>query len=229
VSHPQPVGRKSAAPSAIPRCLLQNPHYLVIDKPPGLPCHPGRAGGPSVEDFFPYWKQGKNGPWLAHRLDQDTAGCLVIALKKSALLAAQALFANGAAQKTYWAVVRGVPAAAEGVIDLPLGKRTQGRAWKMVEQNTAPPAVTAWRVMGAADNMAWLEFTPKTGRTHQIRAHAAALGHPIIGDPVYGGGAGALNLLARAISLPLEPPLSAQAPVPGHMAENMRRCGHDPR
>jgi tRNA pseudouridine32 synthase/23S rRNA pseudouridine746 synthase len=207
--------------------LVQTPNFLVINKPAGLPCHAGRTGGPSVEDFFPQWKKGKGGPWLAHRLDQDTAGCLVIALKKSALLSAQDVFMNGRAQKTYWAVVRGVPAAPEGVVEMPLGKLTQGRSWKMAEQQNAPPAVTQWRVLRAAGNMAWLEFTPKTGRTHQIRAHAAAFGHPIIGDAVYGGGAGALHLLARAITLPLEPSLSAQAPVPAHMAENMRRCGYD--
>ncbi len=206
--------------------LVQTPNFVVINKPAGLPCHAGRAGGPSVEDYFPQWKKGKAGPWLAHRLDQDTAGCLVIALKKHSLLAAHALFANGDAEKTYWAVVRGVP-EAEGIVDIPLGKITQGRSWKMGPDKTAPSAITAWRVMGAASTMAWLEFTPKTGRTHQIRAHAAAMGHPIIGDAIYGGGAGALHLLARAITLPLEPSLRAQAPVPAHMAENMRRCGHD--
>jgi tRNA pseudouridine32 synthase/23S rRNA pseudouridine746 synthase len=206
--------------------LFQDPRFLVVNKPAGLPVHPGRAGGPSIEDFFPQWRRGKNGPWLAHRLDQDTAGCLVIALKKTALLAAQACFAEGRAQKTYWAVVRGVPAQREGVIDLPLGKRTTGHSWKMAPDKAAPPAVTAWRVLGANATQAWLEFSPKTGRTHQIRAHAAALGHPILGDAVYGGGAGALHLLARAITLPLDPVLEATAPVPPHMAAAMRDCGY---
>ena len=201
---------------------------MVVDKPAGLPCHAGRAGGPCVEDFFPGWKTGNSGPWLAHRLDQDTAGCLIIALKKSALLAAQALFAAGRVEKTYWAVVRGVPTARQGCIELPLAKRRQGRAWKMVPDEAAPPASTGWRLAGRGDGVSWLEFTPKTGRTHQIRAHAAALGHPILGDAVYGGGAGRLHLLARAIGLPLEPALRAQAPVPEQMAAAMRDCGHDP-
>lgn len=199
---------------------------MVIDKPAGLPVHAGRAGGPSVEDYFPAWRAGKQGPWLAHRLDQDTAGCLVIALKKFFLLRAQACFAQGLAEKTYWAVVRGVPAEPGGVIAQPLGKQTQGRAWRMVPDMSAPPAVTAWRVLGQGPGLAWVEFLPKTGRTHQIRAHAAALGHPVLGDGVYGGGEGQLHLLARRIFLPLEPAVSAEAPVPALMHAAMRACGY---
>jgi tRNA pseudouridine32 synthase / 23S rRNA pseudouridine746 synthase len=202
-----------------PRLLFQDQRFLVIDKPAGLPAHAGRAGGASVEDFFPVWRgKRRDGPWLAHRLDRDTAGCLVIALKKSALLQAQTCFAQGRAEKTYWAVVRGVPAQESGVIDLALGKLTTDRTWKMAPDENAPPAVTEWVLMGRGDGIAWVEFRPRTGRTHQIRAHAAALGHPIVGDSVYGGGAGRLQLLARRILLPLEPVLVAEAPVPGYMA-----------
>lgn len=204
--------------------LQRDPRFLVIDKPAGLPCHAGRAGGPSVEDFFPAWRSGKAGPWLAHRLDQDTAGCLVIALKKSWLLAAQACFAGGRAEKTYWAILRGIPAEAAGTVDLPLAKHTQGRSWKMAPDPAGPPAVTAWRVLGRGKAISWVAFAPQTGRTHQIRAHAAALGHPILGDAVYGGGAGRLHLLARAILLPLDPPLAAEAPVPAHMQAAMAEC-----
>ena len=121
---------------------VRDNRYLIIDKPAGLPVHPGRAGGtgsPSVEDFFPLWRTGKTGPWLAHRLDRDTAGCLLIALKKSALLAAQALFTNGAVEKTYWALVHGTPVAASGIIDQPLAKQTVGRNWKMAPAPTHPP------------------------------------------------------------------------------------------
>jgi tRNA pseudouridine32 synthase/23S rRNA pseudouridine746 synthase len=208
-----------------PAVLFQDAGCLVVDKPAGLPVHPGRAGGPSVEDFFPLWRRGKNGPWAAHRLDQDTAGCLVIALKKTALLGAQACFAAGRAEKTYWAVVQGVPDEPEGVVELPLAKMTAGRAWKMAADPSAPPAVTGWRVRGRGEKISWLEFLPKTGRTHQVRAHAAALGHPILGDAVYGGGAGRLHLLARAIRLP-QPDIFALAPVPPHMQARMRECGY---
>ncbi len=208
-----------------PAILFRDKRFLVINKPAGLPVHPGRAGGPSVEDFFSEWRLGV-GPWLAHRLDQDTAGCLVIALKKSALIAAQALFAGGGVEKTYWAVVRGVPGADSGIIDLPLGKITLGRTWKMQAQRDAPAAVTAWNLMGRGAGFAWLAFTPKTGRTHQIRAHAASMGHPILGDAIYGGGAGMLHLLARRVFLPLDPPVLAEAPVPAHMSEKLRSCGY---
>jgi tRNA pseudouridine32 synthase/23S rRNA pseudouridine746 synthase len=209
-----------------PDILFRDNRLLIINKPAGLPVHPGRAGGPSVEDFFALWRLGKNGPWLAHRLDQDTAGCLVIGLKKSALLAAQTFFAAGEVQKTYWAVVRGVPAADAGVIDRPLAKLTTGKKWTMQPAKNAPPAITTWRVRGRSKNMAWLELLPKTGRTHQIRAHCAAIGHPICGDTVYGGGPGELHLLARAIALPFDPPISAEAPVPIHMRHKMLECGH---
>ncbi len=208
-----------------PKTLFADKRFLIIDKPAGMPVHQSRAGGPNVEDFFPAWRQGKHGPWLAHRLDFDTAGCLVVALKKSALLAAQQLFAGGLAQKTYWAIVRGIPAAACGEIDQPLSKATAGKSWKMVPADNAPAAVTAWRMRGAGAGMSWLELHPITGRTHQIRAHCAALGHPILGDAVYGGGGGALSLLSRTIALPLEPPAGATAPVPPHMKAMMQQCG----
>lgn len=210
-----------------PGILFRDSRFLVLNKPLGLAVHPGRAGGPSVEDFFPLWRKGHNGPWLAHRLDRDTSGCLVVALRKTALLAAQNMFARGAVEKTYWAVVRGDPKEDRGEIDLPLGKVTTGKRWKMVVDRTAPPAVTAWEVKGRGDGLAWIEFRPKTGRTHQIRAHARLLDLPILGDEVYGrGGSGQLCLLARRIFLPLEPAVVAEAPVPGHMAVGLRECGY---
>jgi tRNA pseudouridine32 synthase/23S rRNA pseudouridine746 synthase len=208
-----------------PVILVRDRAFLIIDKPSGLPVHAGRAGGPSVEDFFQAWRRGRQGPWLAHRLDQDTAGCLLIALKKEFLLQAQAMFVAGEVQKTYWAVLRGVPSEAAGVIDAPLAKHTEERAWKMVPDPAGQTAVTAWRVLGTGADMSLVEFTPKTGRTHQIRAHAALLGHPIIGDAVYGGGAGPMQLLARSIFLPTTPEAAATAPVPAHMREMVEACG----
>jgi 23S rRNA-/tRNA-specific pseudouridylate synthase len=94
----------------------------------------------------------------------------------------------------------------------------------MVPDPAAPPAISEWRVLGDDGAHALVAFHPRTGRTHQIRVHAASLGHPIIGDAVYGGGAGALHLLARHIKLPVEPPIEATAPVPPHMQKFVERC-----
>jgi 23S rRNA-/tRNA-specific pseudouridylate synthase len=142
----------------------------------------------------------------------------VVALRRAALIEAQALFAAGRVEKIYWAVVAGVPEARVGRIELALRKQSGRAGWRMVGDAAGQRAITDWRVVKALGGHAWLELRPRTGRTHQIRAHCAAMGHPILGDPVYGAGEGRLQLLARAISLPLDPPVAAEAPVPAHMA-----------
>jgi len=207
--------------------LFQDSRFVVLDKPAGLKVHGGPGGGPSVEDFFPALSRRKDGPWLAHRLDADTAGCLVVALRRAALLAAQAEFAAGRADKTYWAVVEGSPADAAGVLDAPLLKQVNKAGWRMRVDPAGQRAVTDWRVMGRGAGMAWLELRPRTGRTHQVRVHAAALGCPLLGDATYGGGEGQMHLLARSISLALVPLVAAVAPVPAHMRAAMRSCGWD--
>ena len=201
----------------MPPILFQDQRFVVLDKPAGLPVHPGPRGGPSVEDWFPVLSQRRDGPWLAHRLDTDTSGCLVVALRKAALLQAQACFAAGRAGKTYWAVVAGAPAEAQGTVTGGLLKRSTPVGWRMVVDPAGAASRTAWRVLGRGDGWSWLELRPSTGRTHQVRVHCASLGCPILGDPVYGAGQGRLQLLARAIRLPLDPPLEAVAPVPPHM------------
>ncbi len=208
--------------------LFQSPHFIVLNKPAGLAVHPGPGGGPSVEDSFPALSRRKDGPWLVHRLDADTAGCLVVALRKQALLAAQAAFLAGSVRKTYWAIVHGAPALAAGEIANRLQKHSDRKGWQMEPAPTGLPARTSWRLMGQAGGIAWLELKPWTGRTHQVRVHCAGLGHPILGDPVYGDSersGGPMKLLARAISLPLEPMVAATAPPPPHMREALLACG----
>jgi len=205
--------------------LYQSRDFVVLNKPAGLAVHAGPGGGPSVEDVFPALSRRKGGPWLVHRLDADTAGCLVVALRKQPLLAAQAAFAAGTAGKTYWAVVHGAPAAAGGEIVNTLRKRNTAAGWRMEAAAAGLRARTVWRRMGQAGGLTWLELEPSTGRTHQIRVHCAGLGHPIVGDPVYGRADGPMQLLARAITLPLEPRVAAVAPPPAAMREALLACG----
>lgn len=187
--------------------------------------HPGPAARRSVEDHFAALRARRGGPWLAHRLDTDTAGCLLVALTKSALIAAQAEFAAGRAEKTYWAVVRGAPAAAAGEIDAPLLKQSDRGGWRMVVSPEGAPARSRYRVLAADAARALIEMHPLTGRTHQVRAHCAVLGCPILGDPVYGTAGPPLHLLARALRLALTPEVAAVAPPPAHMRAALAALG----
>ena len=209
----------------MPPVLFRDARFVVLDKPAGLAVHPGPRGGASVEDWFPLLSRRKDGPWLVHRLDADTAGCLLVALRRAALLEAQAAFAEGRVRKTYWAVVRGGPSKEAGVIEAKLRRLSTPSGWRMVADAAGQSAVTEWRVRGRDDGITWLELWPRTGRTHQVRVHCALLGCPVLGDSVYGGEEGKLHLLARAIELPLEPPVSATAEPPPHMQAALHRCG----
>ena len=212
---------------APPRILFQDQRFAVLDKPAGLAVHAGPSGGRSVEDWFPLLSRRKDGPWLAHRLDADTAGCLVIALRRAALLVAQAAFAAGTIRKTYWAIVSGHAAGDRGTITAPLRRITDPGGWRMiVDDRAGQPAITDWQVRGRTNDTTWLELHPRTGRTHQIRVHCATLGTPILGDPRYGTPANGLHLLARSIHLPLDPPIDATAEPPPHMQAALQRFPH---
>ena len=200
------------------RVLYIDAHVLIIDKPAGLAVHPGPKTPRSLEDRLPELRFGfKREPSPAHRLDRDTSGCLVLGRHPKALKRLGALFEANAIAKTYWAVLDGAPVQDEGTIDAPLLKvSTKAEGWRVVVDPKGKPARTRWRVLDHKGGRALVEFNPETGRTHQIRVHAAHLGHPIIGDPVYGKGAGLL-LHARAVSVPYAEgaaPIEAVAPVP---------------
>ena len=217
----------------VPRLLYRDALILVIDKPAGIAVHPGPKGGDSLEAHFDGLRFGlPRVPALAHRLDRDTSGCLVLGRHRKALQKLGSLFKAGRIDKTYWAVVEGVPDAESGTIDLALGRRDASRGWWMQVDPAGQEAVTDWRVLGRGDGRSWLELKPRTGRTHQIRVHCAALGWPLVGDGIYGDRAAAetttLHLLARRVGVPLYPsraPVDAEAPVPGHMAAALAALG----
>ena len=211
------------------RLLYRDGMMLVIDKPAGIAVHRGPKGGENLEEYFHALRFGlPRNPALAHRLDRDTSGCLVLGRHHKALEKLGLLFKQGKVEKIYWAVVVGGPAQDEGLIDLPLGRLDAGRGWWMKPDPSGVPAKTLWRVISQAGGRALLELKPLTGRTHQLRVHCAAQGFPILGDAVYGQGeAMGLQLHARTITIPLyknKEPVKIEAPVPLHMRETLAAC-----
>ncbi len=215
------------------RLLYRDGMMLVIDKPAGLSVHRGPKGGASLEDYFDVLRFGlPRMPALAHRLDKDTSGCLVLGRHRKALALLGKLFKNGQIGKTYWAVVEGGPAEDEGRIDMALGKLDEDRGWWMKPDADGKPASTLWKVMGRADGKTWLALEPLTGRTHQLRVHCAELGFPILGDNIYGSaprvGGPPLHLHSREIVVPIsknKPAVVVHAPAPAHMHEMLAACG----
>jgi tRNA pseudouridine32 synthase/23S rRNA pseudouridine746 synthase len=226
----------------VARLLYRDGLMLVLDKPPGLPVHKGPKGGESLEDYFGALRFGlPRAPALAHRLDRETSGCLVLGRHRKALAELGRLFKAGSVDKLYWALVEGGSREEEGVIDLPLGRKDPARGWWMTPDPKGQPAVTRWKVMGrqgaqgaagAGEPLTWLALEPLTGRTHQLRVHCAAMGWPIAGDSVYGKaprvGGGGLHLHAREVTVPLyknREPVRVTAPVPAHMQARLAACG----
>src|SRR5689334_9437704 len=135
----------------VARLLYRDGLMLVIDKPAGIAVHRGPKGGESLEDHFGALRFGlPRAPALAHRLDRETSGCLVLGRHRKALATLGKLFKTGAIGKCYWAVVEGGPTEDEGTIDLPIGRRDESRGWWMKPDPSGQPAVTKWKVMGRA-------------------------------------------------------------------------------
>jgi len=217
----------------VSRLLYRDGLMLVIDKPAGFAVHRGPKGGESLEDHFDALRFGlPRAPALAHRLDRDTSGCLLLGRHRKALAQLGKLFKNGAIDKTYWAVVEGTPPTAEGTIELPLGRLDETRGWWMKADPLGQPAVTKWKALGQSGQGTWLALEPVTGRTHQLRVHCAETGWPIVGDTIYGNaprvGGPVLHLHAREVVVPLyknRPPIRVVAPVPEHMRAMLMECG----
>jgi len=226
------------------RLLYRDALMLVIDKPAGMAVHRGSPNSKdrnreSIEDHFDALRFGlPRPPALAHRLDRDTSGCLVLGRHRKALAELGKLFRNGLIDKTYWAIVEGGPDAEEGTIDLPLGRLDDKIGWWMKHDPAGQPAVTKWRVVGrasgdaASGKLTWLSLDLLTGRTHQIRVHCAEMGWPVVGDAIYGHGPRhgepPLQLHAREIAVPLyknRDPIRVTAPVPAHIRERLMACG----
>ena len=196
---------------------------IILDKPAGLPVDAPRDGSLSLENHLSSLTFGfKRWPLAVHRLDRDTSGCLLLARNPKAHKRFAQAFEAGLVEKQYLAVVEGVPAEEEGLIDLPLFKTsTREEGWRMSIDPRGKAARTAWRRLAEKDGRALIGFTPATGRTHQIRAHALhGLGFAIVGDPVYGRAGEPMLLHSETLSIPREgkPPVAAVAPLPERFA-----------
>ncbi|MGE0774328.1 MAG: RluA family pseudouridine synthase [Sphingomonadaceae bacterium] len=205
------------------RILFIDAEAIVLDKPAGLPVDAPRDGSISLENHLQGLTFGfQRWPVAVHRLDRDTSGCLLLARNPKAHKRFQQAFEAGAVEKSYLAVVEGTPEQDQGFIDLPLTKiSSRDAGWRMKGHPRGKAARSRWTVLERQGGRTLILFEPETGRTHQIRVHAAeGLGMPIVGDPVYGAGGEAMLLHAWKLSVPRpsKPPVAAEAPLPERFA-----------
>lgn len=213
---------------------------LVLNKLPGLATQGGTKTEQHVDGLLDALKyDGPVRPKLVHRLDKDTSGALLIARTPRAAAYFAKSFSNRSARKTYWAIIVGVPDIAQGEIDLPLAKQPGSGGEKMHVDDKGLPSKTRYRIIERAGNSAaWVELQPLTGRTHQLRVHMAAIGHPIVGDGKYGGkGAFLTGSISRKLHLhsrrlridhPDGGAIDISAEVPEHFAASLDALGFDP-
>ena len=214
---------------------------LVLNKPPGLATQGGTKTTKHVDALLDaYAGDDEPRPRLVHRLDKDTSGVLLVARTPGSAAFFSKRFSGRSAKKIYWALVVGVPEVYEGEIEAPLAKQPGTGGEKMhVDTENGQPAKTVYRVVERAGNAAaWVELQPLTGRTHQLRVHMAAMGHPIVGDGKYGGqdafltGSISRKMHLHARRLIIEAPggqkLDVSADLPEHFAQSMEQLGFDP-
>ena len=224
--------------------LYEDADVLVLNKPMGLAVQGGSGTTRHLDGLLEVMRDAKGQrPRLVHRLDKDTAGCLLVAKTRFAAAALAKTFRSRAARKIYWALVAGVPKPRQGRISTYLAKeeREDESLMRIARhgEEGASHAVTYYAVVDtAARELAWLSLKPVTGRTHQLRAHMAHVGHPIVGDPKYftkenwqlpGGLQNRLHLLARRIVVPHPRggTIDATAPLPPHMLQSWNLLGFD--
>ncbi|MBO9574323.1 MAG: RluA family pseudouridine synthase [Sphingobium sp.] len=239
-ARPRPVLTDDQMAFAEGLVIHRDAQAIVINKPPGLATQGGTKTHDHVDgllDALMFERDDR--PKLVHRLDKDTSGALLLARTSRAAAYFARSFASRSARKVYWALVVGVPSVTDGVIDLPLAKQPGTGGEKMhVDEKEGAPSRSRYRVISRAGNRAcWVELQPHTGRTHQLRVHMAAIGHPIVGDGKYGGKDAFLSgtisrkmhLHARRIRIdhPDGSPLDVRAELPHHFRESLEDLGFD--
>jgi 23S rRNA pseudouridine955/2504/2580 synthase len=220
--------------------IHRDPAAFVVNKPPGLATQGGTKTHTHLDGLLDgLADEAGNRPKLVHRLDKDTSGVLLLARSARAAGFFSKSFSGRTARKVYWALVVDVPDIADGYIDLPIAKQPGTGGEKMhVDEEEGLPARTRYRVIERAGNRAaWVELQPLTGRTHQLRVHMAAIGHPIVGDGKYGGqeafltGAISRKLHLHARRLRIDHPDGGQidvtAELPEHFRDTMTNMGFD--
>ena len=220
--------------------LAKGRDWFMLNKPPGLATQGGTKTVQHLDRLLDgLADEGGQRPKLVHRLDKDTSGVLLVARSARAAAHFTKAFAGRTARKVYWALITGVPSVEEGLIDAPLAKQPGTGGEKMhVDEEHGLPAKTRYRMIERAGNRAaWVELQPLTGRTHQLRAHMAAIGHPIVGDAKYGGAESfltggisrKLHLHARRLKIDgLDgKPIDHIAELPAHFAESLATLGFD--
>ncbi len=251
LDQPRPVAR-SAPKDQDDRAFLrsitlyEDKDVLVLNKPMGLAVQGGSGTKRHVDGLLDSLRDDEGQkPRLVHRLDKDTAGCLVVAKTRFAATSMAKSFRSRSTRKIYWALVAGVPRVRQGRISTYLAKEEGGEGDSRMKvarhgDEGASHALTYYAVVDtAAQKLAWLSLKPVTGRTHQLRAHAAHIGHPIVGDPKYfhienwelpGGIQQKLHLLARRIVIPhprTGRPIDVTAPLPPHMQQSFNLLGFE--
>ncbi|MEP7221440.1 MAG: pseudouridine synthase [Novosphingobium sp.] len=213
---------------------------IVLNKEPGLATQGGSGVTDHVDGLLDAYAGDGPRPRLVHRLDKDTSGVLLVAATPGSAAYFSKRFSGRSARKIYWALVAGVPEIEDGFIELGLSKQPGSGGEKMMvdQSDQGMPARTRYRVIDVAGSRtAWVELQPLTGRTHQLRVHMAAIGHPIVGDGKYGGPEAFLtgtisrkmHLHARRLIIdhPDGTPLDITAELPDHFAASMAQLGFD--